>query len=429
MEISLYDIVYLFANLFSLYIFKRFMLIFFPLKQNAEKMEIGAYTLYFIGTSFVHFYIDIPVVMLIANLVLLFIIARCYEASMKKQILAVIYIYFVAFAAEVIFTALTMAKITPLQEYGYSNISGLVICKILFFFIVLLIENIVKVRSHHSIPLWLFLTSTSIPITTIVIELLFFMTTGVSQSTIVISVVVIFFINTVVFFLYDSLSAAYDRQLKAAVSEQERTYYYNQCILMQESAEDVRAFKHDMNNHLSLLKKFMDDDKIKETKAYINELVREHRELKTLYCATGNVAIDSILNYKLGNISNPDLNIDVQANVPTELAVEIVDLSIILTNLLDNAITAIANVMGNCQLSVRISYQKGMLLIHVSNSYNGNVQYENGVIVTTKQEKKEHGRGLYNIRKAAEKYQGTLYLEHNSEVFTAEVILYVSSKS
>jgi hypothetical protein len=133
-----------------------------------------------------------------------------------------------------------------------------------------------------------------------------------------------------------------------------------------------------------------------------------------------------LLDYKLGSISNPNLHIDVQANVPTELAVEIVDLSIILTNLLDNALTAIANVNGDCQLSVRISYQKGMLLIHVSNSYNGDVQYENGVLVTTKEEKEEHGRGLQNVRKAVEKYQGILRLKHDADTFTAEVILYVT---
>jgi sensor histidine kinase regulating citrate/malate metabolism len=272
--------------------------------------------------------------------------------------------------------------------------------------------------------LWLFLASIFIPIATIVMELLFQVSSGVTQSTIVTSIVIIFFINVVVFFLYDSLVAAYDKQLNSAIAEQERTYYYNQCLLMQASAEDVRSFKHDMNNHLSLLQKFMDDGKNKEAQAYINELVQEHQQLKKLYSATGNVAIDSILNYKLGSISNPNLHIDVQANVPTELAVEIVDLSIILTNLLDNALTAITKTIGECQLSIRISYQKGMLLIRVSNSYNGDVQYENGELVTTKAEKHEHGRGLQNVRKAAEKYQGALRLKHDASTFTAEVILY-----
>ncbi len=426
MEISLYDIVYLIANLFSLYIFKRFMNVFFSLKKAYSKHIIFVNVFYFIVNSAFHFLIDIPIVMLLINLILIFFITCCYEASFKKRILASLYIYFVGFAAEVVLTALTMTKITPLQEYGYSNIAGLVICKMIYFFIVLLIENIVNVRKHNTMPLWLFLASTFIPIATIVMEVLFHVSSGVTQSTIVTSVIITFFINVVVFFLYDSLADAYEKQLNSAIAEQERSYFYNQCTIMQESVEDVRAFKHDMNNHLFLLQSFIDDGKKKEATSYINELTRNYQNIKTLYSVTGNVVIDSVINYKLINVSNPNLHIDVNANVPTELAIEIVDLSIILTNLLDNALTAIANVNGDCQLSVRISYQKGMLLIHVSNSYNGDVQYENGELVTTKEEKTDHGRGLHNVRKAAEKYQGALRLKHNASTFTAEVILYAS---
>lgn len=426
MQMTLYDIVYLLANLFSLYIYKRMMSVFFPLKHGAKKQAILAYSLYFVGTGIVHFLIDIPIVMMAANLFFLLIIARCYEAGIRKQLLAVIYVYFVSFAVEVLMTALTMMNITPMEKYGYSNIAGIVLCKILYFFIVLMIENIVKVKKHHSLPLGLFLASTSIPIMTIIIEVLFQMSSGVSQSTIVISVLVIFFINTVVFFLYDSLSASYDKQLKSAIAEQERAYYYNQCKLMQESTEDVRAFRHDLNNHLFLLQNLMNDGKVKEANQYVNELVQKHQKLKTVYAATGNAAIDSILNYKLGNVSNLDVHIDVQANVPTELNVEIVDLSVILTNLLDNALTAVTELEGESELTVKITYQKGMLLFHISNRYNGRIQYENGELVTTKKEKDEHGRGLRNVRDVVEKYQGILQLKPEQDTFIAEVILYVA---
>ena len=70
--------------------------------------------------------------------------------------------------------------------------------------------------------------------------------------------------------------------------------------------------------------------------------------------------------------------------VPTELPVEIVDLSIILTNLLDNALRALEQI-GNGKLVIITHYQKGILYIIVRNSYNGDVRYENGEIITTKE--------------------------------------------
>ena len=66
-----------------------------------------------------------------------------------------------------------------------------------------------------------------------------------------------------------------------------------------------------------------------------------------------------------------------------------------------------------------------MLIIRISNTYNGTVLYENGEIVTTKKNKDEHGKGLSNIRKVTEKYNGLLKLSHNENVFTSEVLLYL----
>lgn len=425
MKIAPHDIAYLISSLFNLYIIKRFMDIFFKIKQDGTPKLIVSYFCYFLITGIFYFFIKIPGLMLVANIILLFLIARCYDASVKKQFLAAIYVYFVGFASEVILAALTMTEFMPFNEYEYSSIAGFFASKVLNFFIVLIIENVANVKRHHSLPLWLFLSSTLIPIATLVVEVLFHMTIGVSPKTILISIAALFFIDVVVFFLYDSLSAAYDKQLKAVISEQERTYYYNQCLLMQESAEDVRDFKHDMSNHLLLLQNFINEGKEKQAKSYINELTKEYQKIKTLYSTTGNIAIDSIINYKLLNVANPSLHIDVNANVPTEINVEIVDLSVILTNLLDNALTALDKVNGDCRLSVKILYRKGMLLIQISNSYNEEIKFENGEFITTKEEKKEHGRGLQNVKKTAEKYQGTLHSKYDANTFTAEVILYV----
>lgn len=426
MKIAPHDFAYLISSLFNLYIIKRFMDIFFKSKQDSTPKLIVSYFSYFLITGILYFFVKIPGLMLIANIILLFLIARCYDASVKKQFLAAIYVYFVGFASEVIVTALTMTNLTPFIEYEYSNIVGFFTSKILNFFIVLLIGNAVNIKKHHSMPLWLFLSSTLIPIATIVIEFLVLIAAKTSMEIVIVSIIVLFFINAVVFFLYDSLSAAYDKQLKAVISEQERTYYYNQCLLMQESAEDVRDFKHDMSNHLLLLQNFINEGKEKQAKSYINELTKEYQKIKTVYSATGNIAIDSIINYKLLNVSKPCLHIDVNANVPTEINVEIVDLSVILTNLLDNALTALDKVNGDCRLSVKIIYRKGMLLIQISNSYLEEIQNENGELKTTKEEKKGHGRGLQNVKKTAEKYHGTLRYKYDINTFTAEVILYAS---
>lgn len=135
--------------------------------------------------------------------------------------------------------------------------------------------------------------------------------------------------------------------------------------------------------------------------------------------------VDSIINYKLRSISDWNVAVTVDIVIPTELPIEIVDLSTILTNLLDNAVQALQKTDGKRELKIAMTYRKGMLFIAVKNTYPGKVHYENGEIVTTKEDTESHGYGLKNVESAAEKYDGICQLHHNDVYFDAEVALYL----
>ena len=96
-----------------------------------------------------------------------------------------------------------------------------------------------------------------------------------------------------------------------------------------------------------------------------------------------------------------------------------------LFNLLDNAVQALQKTDGKRELKIAMTYRKGMLFIAVKNTYPGKVHYENGEIVTTKEDTESHGYGLKNVESAAEKYHGICQLHHNDVYFDAEVALYL----
>ena len=179
------------------------------------------------------------------------------------------------------------------------------------------------------------------------------------------------------------------------------------------------------NNHMSILNEFISKKEFSSAEKYIGNLREEHQKYVSVYSATGNIPIDSILNYKLNSLSDKNIDINIEINVPTELPVEIMDISTILANLLDNADSALSRVKNDKQLKIKIVYKKGMLVISITNSYNGIVLYENGEIVTTKKNKDRHGKGLSNVRKAVEKYNGLLKFTHDENAFTSEVLLYL----
>ncbi len=430
MNITSYDLIYIISNLFTAYIVKLFMDKYLGINLKYKKTVYWVYGAFFLITTSLYFLFDVPVVMIIANILCFLGISLCYKGDYKNKIIASFYIYIVLFVVEILVTALTFTPfMNPFKEYGYSNVLGLFINKVLQFFVVLVLRNVFIKKDESddvAAPLKISLSSLLIPISTIIIEILIIGIPNISQNKVVLSVIVLFMINFIAFDLYNSLLDIYQEKIRNVMLNQEREYYYKQCLIMQKAVEDTKSFRHDYNNHMSILNEFISKGEVSSAEKYISNLREEHQKYTSIYSSTGNIPIDSILNYKLNSLSDKKVNIVIEVNVPTELPVEVMDISTILTNLLDNAASALCKVENNKQLNVKIVYMKGMLIISIANSYNGTVHYENGEIVTTKKNKDEHGKGLSNIRKTAEKYNGLLKLSHNESIFTSEVLLYLS---
>lgn len=426
MTISTYDIAYLFSEIFTLYSIKIFYDIFFHIKKGFAYLTVGAYTAYFIGTVALHFLVSIPFVNLIANIILLFIISLCYKSTIRKKIIAVSECYLIMFAAEILISALTKnAYIEPLQKYEYENILGLFLSRMMIFIVVLLISRLFDLRKNREQPYWLCLTSLTVPILTVSIELMFTTTNGITTKLVVASMILLFAVNIIVFFLFNSLSTFYERSLKLVISEQEREYYHNQCVLMQKATENIRSFQHDISNHFMIIEDLLKNEKEKEALSYILELVNSEKTIPVVYSDTGNIAVDSIINYKLCRAVLNDIDVTVDIIIPKKLPVEIMDLSTILTNLLDNALQALLRLKDNKKLNIKMTYKKGILLIRIQNTYNGIVKYENGELITTKENHDHHGYGMKNVETAAAKYDGICQITHDDHIFQSEVLLYM----
>lgn len=427
MSISIYDIAYLFSEIFTIYSIKIFYDIFFHVKKGFAYFAAGAYTAYFVGTVTLHFFVSIPFVNLIANIVLLFIISLCYESKIRKKIIAVSECYLIMFAAEILISALTKsAYIEPLQKYEYENILGLFLSRMMIFIVVLLISRLSDLRKNKNQPYWLCLTSLTVPILTVSIELMFTTTNGTTTKLIVVSMILLFTVNIIVFFLFDSLSTFYEHSINLVKLEQEREYYQNQCILMQKATEDIRSFQHDISNHFMIIEDLLRNEREKDAFSYILELINSEKTVPAVYSDTGNIAVDSIINYKLCRAALNDIDVTVDIIIPKELPVEIMDLSTILTNLLDNALQALQQLEDNKKLNIKMSYKKGILFMRIQNTYNGIVKYENGELTTTKNNSHEHGYGMRNVEAAASKYDGVCQITHYDNIFQSEVLLYMN---
>jgi hypothetical protein len=408
-----------------LFAINRFMKIFFDKKRTSLLVYFLIYLTYpiIICTPF-FLSINIPVVNLLCSITAIFLITLNYEGMWKRRITAVCFIYPLMFIADVLSSSLLGYFHISLMEQREGDYTlTLIVVSLLLYFESILAQNFKNIRKQNYVSSVFWVSSITIPLASIFIAVIVLSSSNTRQITIITFVILIFLINILTFYLHDSLSAAYTDKLKLSLFEQEKEYFYNQCELMRKSTEELKSFRHDVKNLLFTATEFIQQNQIDEALNYLKKLTGR-TETNTNYSRTGNIAFDSIINYKLRNASEQDINLKVDVDVPQKLNVEIADIVTIMGNLLDNALNAVMKTSER-KICLKIAFTKGNIIINIQNTFNGDMRCVNGEIVSIDGE--NHGYGLKNIRSAAEKYNGYMDIHYIDKLFSVDVFLYAQS--
>ena len=204
--------------------------------------------------------------------------------------------------------------------------------------------------------------------------------------------------------------------------EQLNVYQNRQLKLMHQMDEELRIQRHDFQQHISMLA-FMNSQGEKEKlTAYLNEM-QEGELFQTKFERTDNFVIDSILSYKLQESDRLGIETKMDVKVPKDLNVSAYVLTGILTNLLDNAIEACEKVQDK-KIKITIKYAKKMLIIRISNTYDGKEKFNSVMgIKTSKKDKELHGYGIKSIRHMVESVDGDFEIHTKEEWFVADVVI------
>ncbi len=140
------------------------------------------------------------------------------------------------------------------------------------------------------------------------------------------------------------------------------------------------------------------------------------------HAKSGNSEIDSLINYKMDLAEKHNINSEVYLAIPHKLNINPFDLSIVIGNLLDNAIEA-ALKSENKFINISVELDRNVLYISISNSYDGKLKLTNNKLETTK-DNENHGVGISSVQKSIEKYNGTMNIHYDGQVFYVDALMY-----
>ena len=181
--------------------------------------------------------------------------------------------------------------------------------------------------------------------------------------------------------------------------------------------KEMRGYKHDFHHHLQALKGQLEAGEVDRALVYIEQLDNQLMNVDTLL-KTGNVSLDAILSAKIAQAKAENIAVTVKANVPDALTISDLELSIIIGNLLDNAIEACRTVTGERFIRIFISMKGTMLYFSMLNAAGAKKKKTGSLFATHKDG--VHGFGLRRAEAILEEHGG--WVKYNSEdgAFTSE---------
>ncbi len=213
------------------------------------------------------------------------------------------------------------------------------------------------------------------------------------------------------------LSDRQNRELQSFMYMQKQQYDYQ----LQQSAA-VRRFKHDLVNHMGVLRELASQKKTEEVKEYI-DTIWNMQDAFDLKIHTGDGLLDVILNYYFYLAKKENIDFAVAGKLTEKTSLEMFDLTTLMGNILQNAMEAAVQAAGP-KIRVELIEHRKEIFIVVSNSVAKEMNNSEGFLRTSKADTANHGFGLKNIAAAVRKYHGEYYME--SVVENGEAMFQIS---
>ena len=199
---------------------------------------------------------------------------------------------------------------------------------------------------------------------------------------------------------------------------------YEQYQQSLKNSEIINQRYHDLKHHINLLRIEQDIDKKEE---YLNELERSILPYETQY-KTGNHVLDILLSQKGALMLENNINFTCVADGEHLSFVSVLDILSIFGNALDNAIESVKTIdqVDKRIIKLAVFAQNQFVFIKFDNFYINQLNIVNGIFLTTKENKQNHGYGIRSIKGIVEKYGGSITISTENHWFSVMVLLPIS---
>lgn len=334
-------------------------------------------------------------------------------------------VYFINLPVMSAISAITGIPMLQLQmSQNVERVVCLFITKILYFAVTQFILSFRKKEEYHfNHNEWIMILSAFM--ITLLIGISMYMITVGGKTTEYIYVAVTLLIScldAVIFIFLRKMNRTSQIEKERDIMEIQLQRQQDEMQHLQQQYEEILILRHDFRNGIDCLCGMVEQGDCSGALEYAKQF--KERKVNTILSQVqcSSTMLNAVVNAKFNDAQSKgiDTSLRLVVQIPHDLEF---DLSIMLSNLLDNAIEACEKNPSNAQILLTISEEAGYYRIVVRNTIAASVLKKNQELKTEKANKKLHGWGLRSVTDLVSKRNGLIDFYEKEGMFYVDILL------
>lgn len=239
--------------------------------------------------------------------------------------------------------------------------------------------------------------------------------------------ITVFILYAVIFKMYWLAHERYLANEKYARTQYQADIRSEQYRRISQNIENTRKMRHDLQHHMLTLQGYLETGQTEQAAEYLRLFSQSMQNHKIItFCS--NPAVNMLVSHYYDIAHEQGITLSTHIDIPENLSVPDTDLSVLIGNLLENAVTAAMRAeQSERQIRLNMSCSGRMLGITVDNGFDGIVRQKDDRYLSTKSD--NGGLGLKILADIAEKYDGGVSFSHKGTIFYSSVMLRLETQT
>ncbi len=215
-------------------------------------------------------------------------------------------------------------------------------------------------------------------------------------------------------------------EMKKNAELSERNYQLNMQKMHYENLNDrineARRAKHDLRHHITVMDAYLQNGEYDKLHEYLTSYKKSLPDDSSIvFCK--HYTINALLLYFAQQAKNHHIDYDVSVDIPGNIAISDHVLSVVLGNLLENAVEAASTVNDRVpKITLRGKTENKVFFFKIENTCSGEPKRtEDGTYLSTKHE--GYGIGLASVQQVVAQHDGMMTIEENGGTFCVSLLM------